>query len=338
MVQEKIAILGAGSWGSALAHLLGDKAYPVTLWDRDDLLVGQIRERGVNPKYLPDVALGETVTAAPTLREALEEASWVIVAVASDGVRDVVAEASGFLEPRAAIISASKGLEAETGLTTSEIVTTLLFDVAYAGLAVLSGPNLATELARGVPSATVVASDDPALARAAQTLLMTDRTFRVYTHTDVKGVELGGALKNVLAIGGGISDGLGFGDNTKAALLTRGLMEMTQLGVAAGGHALTFLGLSGVGDLLATATSRLSRNYRVGLGLAAGKSVAAILAELHQAAEGIPTAQAAQVLSRRYGVTTPVLDTIASVLNGRKSAMAAVEELMTRGAREEFSF
>ena len=335
---DKIAILGAGSWGSALAYLLGGKGYPVTLWDRDDLLIGQIQELGSNPKYLPDVTLGETVTAKPTIREALDGATWVIVAVASDGVRDVVAETTSHLEPQTAILSACKGLEADTGLTTSEIVTALLFDITHSGLAVLSGPNLATELARGVPSASVVASDDPALARAAQALLMTERSFRVYTHTDVKGVELGGALKNVLAIGGGISDGLGFGDNTKAALLTRGLMEMTQLGVAAGGHALTFLGLSGVGDLLATATSRLSRNYRVGLGLAAGKSVNAILAELHQAAEGIPSAQASQVLSRRYGVTTPVLDSIASVLNGSQSASAAVEELMTRSAREEFSF
>ncbi|MBV9850454.1 MAG: NAD(P)-dependent glycerol-3-phosphate dehydrogenase [Armatimonadetes bacterium] len=338
MADKRVAILGAGSWGSALAHLLGGKEYPVTLWDRDDGLVAQIQELGVNPKYLPGVMLGGTVTARPTMGEALDAATWAIVAVASDGVRGVVAEATSHLGPGTAILSASKGLEAETGQTTSEIITNLLLDVAYGGLAVLSGPNLATELARGVPSASVVASGDPAVARAAQSLLMTERSFRVYTHTDVKGVELGGALKNVLAIGGGISDGLGFGDNTKAALLTRGLMEMTQLGVAAGGHALTFLGLSGVGDLLATATSRLSRNYRVGLGLAAGKPVEQILSELHQAAEGVPTAQAAQVLSRRYGVTTPVFDAIAAVLNGSKSAIAAVEELMTRGAREEFSF
>ena len=337
MADKRVAILGAGSWGSALAHLLGGKEYPVTLWDRDDGLVAQIQELGVNSKYLPGVMLGGTVTARPTMGEALDGAVWVIVAVASDGVRGVVAEAASHLGSGTAILSASKGLEAQTGLTTSEIITNLLLDVACGGLAVLSGPNLATELARGVPSASVVASGDPAVARAAQSLLMTERSFRVYTHTDVKGVELGGALKNVLAIGGGISDGLGFGDNTKAALLTRGLMEMTQLGVAAGGHALTFLGLSGVGDLLATATSRLSRNYRVGLGLAAGKPVAQILAELGQAAEGIPSAQAAQLLSRRYGVTIPVFDAIAGVLNGSKSAVAAVEELMTRGAREEFS-
>jgi glycerol-3-phosphate dehydrogenase (NAD(P)+) len=191
---------------------------------------------------------------------------------------------------------------------------------------------------RGIPSASVVASTDPALARAVQALLMTERTFRIYTHTDVKGVELGGALKNVLAIGGGISDGLGFGDNTKAALLTRGLMEMTQIGVAAGGDALTFLGLSGVGDLLATATSRLSRNYRVGLGLSEGRDTAEIVRDLHRVAEGVPTARAAQLLARRYGVTTPVFDAIAAVLDGRKPPASLVEELMSRNAREEFPF
>jgi len=233
-------------------------------------------------------------------------------------------------------LSASKGLEAETGLTTSEIITTLLSDVAYSGLAVLSGPNLARELTRGVPTASVVASFDPQHARAAQSLLMTERTFRVYTHTDVKGVELGGALKNVLAIGAGLSDGLGFGDNTKAALMTRGLMEMTQLGVAAGGKALTFLGLSGVGDLMATASSKLSRNYRVGLGLAAHKSREQILSELHQAAEGIPTARAAQVLSARHGVQTPVFSAIDEVIHEGLSPSVAVEELMSRAAREEF--
>ena len=216
------------------------------------------------------------------------------------------------------------------------MLTLLLDDVPYAGLCVLSGPNLARELLRGVPTAAVVAGLDPRLTRNAQTLLMTERSFRVYTHSDVKGVELGGALKNVLAIGAGLSDGLGFGDNTKAALMTRGLLEMTELGVAAGGKALTFLGLSGVGDLMATASSKLSRNYRVGLGLAADKSARDILAELHQAAEGIPTARAAQILSRRYGIQTPVLAAINAVLHDGLSPSVAVEELMTRAARDEF--
>jgi len=337
MDQQTIAILGAGSWGSALAYLLGTKGYAVRLWDRDAELMKDIKARGLNPKYLPEVALPPQVKAVPTMQDALADADWVIVAVSSGGVREVVAEAADLLTPQTAVLSATKGLEAETGFTVSEIITILLADVSYAGLAVLSGPNLARELTRGVPTASVVASLDPQQARAAQSLLMTERTFRVYTQADVKGVELGGALKNVLAIGAGLSDGLGFGDNTKAALMTRGLVEMTQLGVAAGGKALTFLGLSGVGDLLATASSKLSRNYRVGLGLAAGKTLDQIRTELHQASEGVPTALAAQVLSQRHGVQTPVFATINAVLHAGLSPAIAVEDLMARTAREEFS-
>ena len=337
MNQRTVAILGAGSWGSALAYLLGTKGHAVRLWDRDAELMEAIKKRGLNPKYLPDVTLPEMVTATPLMQDAMAGAEWAIMAVASDGIRGVAAEAAPFLTANTSVLSASKGLEADTGLTNSEVLTTLLADAAYAGLVVLSGPNLARELTRGTPTAAVVASLDPRQARFAQSLLMTERSFRVYTHTDIKGVELGGALKNVLAIGAGLSDGLGFGDNTKAALMTRGLLEMTELGVAAGGKALTFLGLSGVGDLIATASSKLSRNYRVGLGLAAGKSLADVLTELHQAAEGIPTARAAQVLSRRYDVQTPVLAAINAVLYGDLSPSVAVEELMTRAAREEFS-
>lgn len=336
MNEEKIAILGAGSWGSALAHLLGGKGYAVSLWDRDDALIGEIAARGLNPKYLPNVTLGENVSATPIMKDAAADAACVIFAVASEGIRHVASLAAGHLAPQAIVVSAAKGLEEDTGFTPSEVMHALLDEVSYAGLAVLSGPNLAAELVRGVPTASVIASDDPAVARRAQAFLMTEHSFRVYTHTDVKGVELGGALKNVLAIGAGISDGLGFGDNTKAALLTRGLMEMTQLGVAAGGKALTFLGLAGVGDLIATASSRLSRNYRVGLGLAAGKTLSDVLTELHQAAEGVATARAAQTLSVRYGIATPVFATINAVLHEGKSPVLAVEELMTRAARDEF--
>jgi glycerol-3-phosphate dehydrogenase (NAD(P)+) len=338
MDYQKITILGAGSWGSALAFLLGGKGYPVTLWDRDADLVAHMQTSRYNPKYLTDVAMNSTVTVTNVIKEAVTDADWLIVAVASDGVRSVISDAVSYLSEQTVVLSAVKGLDGESGFTMSETIDILLTDVTYSGMVVLSGPNLAGELARGIPSASVVASEDPPLARRAQALLMTERTFRLYTHTDVKGVELGGALKNVLAIGAGISDGLGFGDNTKAALMTRGLMEMTQLGVAAGGKALTFLGLSGVGDLMATAASRLSRNYRVGLGLAAGKSVETILGELHQAAEGIHTARASQILSRRYGVQTPVFATINAVLHDGKSPSVAVEELMTREARDEFAF
>ena len=334
--EQRICILGAGSWGTALARLLGSKEYKVTLWDRNQHITGHIAQHGHNPRYLPDVALGDAVSATSVMKDALAEANWVIVAVASDGVRDVLGEAVDYVGENAVVISACKGLEADTGMTISDIIESVFSDISYAGLCVLSGPNLAGELAQGIPSASVVASLDPQVARAAQELLMTDRTFRVYTHDDTRGVELGGALKNVLAIGAGISDGLGFGDNTKAALMTRGLMEMTQLGVATGGKAVTFLGLSGVGDLMATATSRLSRNYRVGLGLAQGKALTEVLADLHQAAEGVPTARAAQVLSTRLKVEVPVFSTLYEVVHEGKSPLHAVESLMCRDARSEF--
>jgi glycerol-3-phosphate dehydrogenase (NAD(P)+) len=333
---ERVTILGAGSWGTALAHLLGEKGCRVTLWDRDDILTSQIQELRFNPKYLPNTPLSDTIEATSIMKTAVAGTNWLIVAVASDGVRSVVAEAAEYLQAKTTILSACKGLDTETGQTTSEVIETLLSDVAYSGLVVLSGPNLSGELVNGIPSATVVASRDPAMARAAQELLMTDHTFRVYTQADVKGVELGGALKNVLAIGAGISDGLGFGDNTKAALMTRGLMEMTQLGVASGGKALTFLGLAGVGDLMATMASKLSRNYRVGLGLADRKPLDQVLSELHQAAEGVPSSRAAQMLAQRYRVSTPVFSTIYEILYEGKSPVVGVDELMTRAAREEF--
>lgn len=336
MEQERIVILGGGSWGTALAHLLAGKEYHVTLWDRDFELTDHINIWHHNPKYLNDVILPENVQATSALKTALTGASLVIVAVSSEGIRSVVAEAAGFLEPQTVVLNACKGLEADTGLTMSEIINNILSDISYSGLAVLSGPNLAAELVHGIPTATVVASLDPQIARFVQEMLMTEHSFRVYTQSDVKGVELGGALKNVLAIGGGISDGLGYGDNTKATLMTRGLMEMTQLGVACGGKALTFLGLSGVGDLMATAVSKLSRNYRVGLGLADRKPLAEVLASIKQAAEGVPSAKAAQVLAHRYKVNTPVFTAIYNVLYEGKSPSATVEELMRRSAREEF--
>src|SRR5579883_833673 len=255
-----IAVLGAGSWGTALAHLLGANGHQVYLWDRDKTLIERISQTGTNPKYLPDAALPETVSPTHSLQEAVAGAEWAIVAVPSGAIRDVVPEAGEHLSPATAILSAAKGLEADTGFTMSEVISLLLQDIPHAGIVALSGPNLAQEVVRRIPTASVCAAEDIALARRAQEILMTPHVFRVYTHSDMRGVEIAGALKNVLAIGAGISDGLGFGDNTKAALMTRGLMEMTQMGIAAGAKPLTFLGLAGVGDLMATAASRLSRN------------------------------------------------------------------------------
>lgn len=333
-----VTILGAGSWGMALAHLLGENGHNVTIWDRDADLIGSLKQYHVNPRYLQEITLPESVKPIASLKEAITpKTEWLVVAVASEGIRDVVSEAAEFLSPDTAILSAAKGLEPDTGFTMSEVIGLLLQETRYAGIVALSGPNLATEIVKRVPSATVCAGDDLELARRAQEILVSSEFFRVYTHADVKGVEIAGAIKNVLAIGSGISDGLGYGDNTKAALMTRGLMEMTQIGVASGAKPLTFLGLAGVGDLIATATSRLSRNYRVGLGLAQRKPIEQILTELRQAAEGVPTALAARLLARRFNVNTPLLEAIHDVIYKAKSPVAAVRELMSRPARDEFS-
>jgi glycerol-3-phosphate dehydrogenase (NAD(P)+) len=332
-----IAVIGAGSWGTALAHLLSANGHQVLLWDRDAALVERVAKTGVNEKYLPEASLPSAVTPTHSLQEAASNAHWVVLAIPSGAIREVLPEVGEHLSPTTAILSATKGLEAETGFTMCEVIGLLWQDIPHAGVVALSGPNLAQEVVRRIPSASVCASEDIALARRAQEILMSPHVFRVYTHADVRGVEIAGALKNVLAIGAGISDGLGFGDNTKAALMTRGLMEMTQMGIAAGAKPLTFLGLAGVGDLMATAAGRLSRNYRVGLGLSDHKPLTDILREIGQVAEGVATAKAAQLLSRRYDIETPLFDAIYDVLYAGKAPQATVEELMSRPARDEFT-
>ncbi len=337
-LSDHVVILGAGSWGTALAHLIGGSGRHVTLWDRKSELAEQIRANHINSSYLPNVTLPPSVTAVGRMKEAFTaHTRWVIVSVSSGGVRQVASELGDCLTSDCAVVSATKGLEADTGMTTSEVLAMILQDAAYAGIAALSGPNLAQEVVRRVPTVAVSASESGAVARGVQQLLMTPGSFRVYTHNDVKGVEFAGALKNVLAIGAGLSDGLGFGDNTKAALLTRGLMEMTQLGLAAGARPLTFLGIAGVGDMMATSAGKLSRNYRVGLGLAQKKPLADILAEIGQAAEGVPTSKAALLLSKRYQTETPLFDVLHDVIHHGKSPSSAVDELMSRPAKDEYS-
>jgi len=218
----------------------------------------------------------------------------------------------------------------------TEVVHSLIPASCCRGLVALSGPNLAREVVKGVPSVCVVAGADREINREIQDLFMSE-TFRVYTHMDIRGVELAGALKNVLAIGAGVCEGLGFGDNTRAAMMTRGLMEMTQIGVAAGAQALTFLGIAGVGDLMATSGSKLSRNYRVGIGLARGEKLKSVLSEIGQAAEGVPTSVAAYAIARRLGVSTPLFDTIHDVILGRLAPNTAVSELMRRPPKDEAS-
>ncbi|MCS6949036.1 MAG: NAD(P)-dependent glycerol-3-phosphate dehydrogenase [bacterium] len=327
-----VAVLGAGSWGTALALLLAKKGVQVALWARDPSLADAIRREGRNPRYLPDFPLPPSIHPTSDLAEAVSDAEVLVFAVPAAALREVASLARTHLPSPRLVVSAAKGLEAD-GSRPSQVLQTSLGE-RCGDLVALSGPNLALELAREIPTATVVASSNSHAARQAQTLFM-HPSLRVYTNRDVVGVELGGALKNVLAIGAGISDGMGFGDNSKAALVTRGLAEMVRLGVALGAEERTFMGLSGVGDLFATAASHLSRNWRVGYGLAQGKPLAQVLEELKQVAEGVPTTFAVCGLAQRLGIEMPIAQTIRAVLERQLSPHDAIRELMLRTPKEE---
>jgi len=334
-LNSRISVLGPGSWGTALAVLLAKKGYPVKLWGLESEIAAIERDRE-NVRYLPGIPLPENLACTSEIDNALSDADAVVLAIPSAGIRDVLGLLKGRISPEALLIHAGKGLESNTGLRGSQVVAEVLGQNAGANCVVLSGPNLAVELARDVPTATVVASANQENAIKAQALFSSP-SLRVYRNSDIAGVELGGALKNVLAIGAGISDGLGFGDNTKATLLTRGLVEMTRLGVALGADAKTFTGLSGIGDLMATSASRLSRNLRLGLMLGQGCALDESLKSLGQVAEGMPTCEAAFQLSRKLSISMPITEQIHAVLYDGKSPKQAVFDLMTRDFKDELN-
>ncbi|MEP0766577.1 MAG: NAD(P)-dependent glycerol-3-phosphate dehydrogenase [Fimbriimonadia bacterium] len=330
---SEAVIVGAGSWGTALALVLGRKEVPVSLWGRDGAEIARLRASRVNEKYLPGHPLPECVQAFDDLEEAADAARVAILAVPSGAAREVLQRCVAVPRLRdLPWVMAAKGLEGATGRLMSELALEVLGPQAR--VAALSGPNLAKELAAGLPTATVIASRVSGLAADLQTLFMSP-TLRVYTGEDVVGVELAGALKNVLAIGGGMTDGLGFRDNTKAAVLTRGLAEMARLGEAMGAEPRTFMGLAGVGDLFATAVSTYSRNYRVGHAVGRGVPLEDAIREVQQVAEGVPTAHAAVLLSERYHVEMPLFHAIHRVLSGTLAPMDAVRELMHRTPKGE---
>ncbi|MCS7300712.1 MAG: NAD(P)-dependent glycerol-3-phosphate dehydrogenase [Fimbriimonadales bacterium] len=329
----QVAVIGAGSWGTALAWLLGQKGYTVWLWGRNAAHIERIAAERVNHRYLPEATLPETVHPTAETAPLRQCAVWVL-ATPSGALREALR-----LQPpeHAILVIASKGLEPSTGKLLTQVVCEATGN-SEARTVVLSGPNLAVELARGAPTATVAASRNLTCAEQVQELFMKPPVLRVYTNDDVIGVELGGALKNVYAIGAGISDGLGFGDNTKATLLTRGLAEMMRFGAALGARPETFIGLTGVGDLFATAASRLSRNYRFGRAIATGRTAAQALAELGQVAEGYPTALVAQSMAMQLGVEMPLLSAIAAILRGERAIRDALDSLMTRPPKGEREF
>ncbi|HEV8673709.1 MAG TPA: NAD(P)H-dependent glycerol-3-phosphate dehydrogenase [Methylomirabilota bacterium] len=331
---EQIAVIGAGAWGTALAIHLARAGYTPKLWVYERELLELLTRTRENPWYLPGIPVPEAVRPVGSLAEAAGGAGLVIVAVPSHVVRRVATDLARCLEADTRLVSAAKGIEEERFARVSEILTEVLPPRQRDRIAVLSGPTFALEVAQGRPTAAVLAAADARLARELQQALATP-TFRLYTQTDVTGVELGGALKNVMAIAAGIADGLELGTNARAALLTRGLAEMTRLGVALGARPQTFAGLAGLGDLILTCTGQLSRNRKLGLALAAGTSLADWQAGTRAVAEGVFTARAALALARKAGVTTPIMSEVGAVLFEGKPPREALTSLLSREARPE---
>jgi glycerol-3-phosphate dehydrogenase (NAD(P)+) len=323
-----IAIAGAGGWGTALAVLLKDNGHNVTLWGHDPAHLARIEDTHKNEEYLPGITISGAIDLSPDLEETCAAADLVVVAVPSKAFRDVSSRLAFF---DGTIVSVTKGIEYMTGLTMCGILAETCPRACHASL---SGPTLALEVARGMPSAIVAASRDISTAQRVQHAFHCS-TLRVYTCSDLLGVELGGALKNVIAIGAGVCDGLGFGDNSKAALLTRAIVEIRRLGVACGAQGETFSGLSGLGDLTVTCFSRLSRNRAMGERLGKGEKLSQIQASTLTVAEGCPTARSAYHLARKLSVTTPIIDEVYRMLHEDKDVKVAVRDLMSRDSKSE---
>ncbi len=324
----KITVLGAGAWGTALAALLQRGGHAVTLWGHNRIHLEALRQTGRNERYLPGIALPTDWRLEANLAAALAQAEAVLVAVPSKAFRKVTTALADF---SGLAISVTKGIEPQTGLTMCGI---LAANAPRARRAALSGPSLALEVAREIPTAIVVASHDIEAGVAVQKLFHRP-AFRVYTSSDLVGVELGGALKNVIAIAAGVCDGLGFGDNSKASLVTRGIVEMRRLGLACGAQPETFAGLSGIGDLMVTCFSKLSRNRAFGERVGRGEKPAAILASTTSVAEGYPTAHSACELAKKLHISTPIIDEVHAMLYEHKDVRQALQDLTARESKAE---
>ena len=326
------AVLGAGSWGTALAIHLGRIGHDVVLWARDEALVDEMRLTGANTRYLPDFPLPDTVRLTPDIGTALGNAAFVVLAVPSHGLRGVMQQATPALGPNTILISTAKGLESGTLARMSQI---LAEETGHTlPIVVLSGPSFASEVAQGLPTAILAASADADAAEAVQEAFR-GPTLRLYGSPDVIGVEIGGALKNVIAIAAGVVEGTGLGHNAMAALITRGLAEISRLACAEGGRRETLAGLSGLGDLVLTCTGDLSRNRRVGIELGRGRALGDVLAGMRMVAEGVRTTGAALALGARHGLELPITAQMAAVLEARRTPREALEALMLRPQKQE---
>ncbi|PIQ85145.1 MAG: glycerol-3-phosphate dehydrogenase [Candidatus Omnitrophica bacterium CG11_big_fil_rev_8_21_14_0_20_45_26] len=328
---NRVSVLGDGGWGTGLALVSLRAGHKTILWSAFPEYAVILREKRENKKYLPGIPLPEELVITSDIKEAVDSGDLVVLAVPTLYLRNVLFQLKGFDLSKKILVSVAKGIEKKTLLCPSQIITQVLGNV---NLAVLSGPSHAEEVARNIPTLVVAASKDKLIAETVQKALRGPR-FRIYVQHDVVGVELAGALKNVIAIAAGICDGLGFGANTKAALLARGIFEMTHLGVQMGANPNTFFGLSGIGDLITTCISEYGRNRRVGELLGKGLSLQQILKDMDQVAEGVETARSVHELRLKYHVETPIMEQIYQILHEGKRAIEAVESLMQREAKEE---
>ena len=335
-MKQKIAILGAGSWGTALAMVLQDNGHEVCLWGINTSQIEEINTKHMNHQYLPEVILNDEIYATTDLAKALSGATAVLFVLPTKVIRLVAKQVAPLLEGNPVIIHASKGLEQESYLRISEILKQELPEENYQDIVVLSGPSHAEEVAKKDLTTITAACEELSSAKVVQQLF-SNSYFRIYTNTDVIGVELGAALKNVIAVGAGALHGLGYGDNAKAALMTRGLTEISRLGVAFGADPLTFIGLSGVGDLIVTCTSVHSRNWRAGDQLGQGKSLEDVLGNMGMVVEGVETCKAAYKLAQEKGIEMPITNAVYNILYDGKNIKTEVLQLMERERKSEVS-
>lgn len=327
----KVSVLGAGSWGIALANVLASNGHDVTVWSALKDEIEMLNENREHLTKLPGVKLPETMIFSDSLEEAMKEKVLLVMAVPSSFVRKTASQMKEFYSSGQVIVNVAKGIEEATLMTMSEVISDEIKD---AKIAVLSGPSHAEEVGRAIPTTIVAGAAKKETAEFVQNIFMND-VFRVYTSPDVTGIEVGAALKNVVALAAGIADGLGYGDNTKAALITRGMAEITRLGVAMGGDAETFYGLSGIGDLIVTCASMHSRNRRAGILIGQGKTMDEAMAEVKMVVEGVFSAKAAMKLARKYNVSMPIVESVNAVLFENEPATTRVKDLMLRDKKSE---
>lgn len=330
-MSANVGIIGAGSWGTALALLLNRNNHSVTVWSYNPKEVEELNTKRIHEKKLPGIVIPDTIQFTSDLKSVIVNKDFVIMAVPSVKTRETARKMRGYVSKGQIIVNVSKGIEESTLLTLSSQIEQ---EIPHATVAVLSGPSHAEEVSRGLPTTCVIGSKDNDVALYLQSVFMSE-TFRVYTSTDVLGIELGGALKNVIALAAGISDGLGYGDNTKAALITRGIAEITRLGIAMGGKLETFGGLTGIGDLIVTCASQHSRNRKAGYLIGQGKTMEAAMNEVQMVVEGVYSAKAALALARSYNISMPIVEQVNKVLFEGKPAKDAASQLMLRYGKPE---